>query len=355
MEIWPQMVCLVGADPDLDHIVANENAFLMALYNFQCQPRPATEQIAALCAPQRRPTALAHLRLPEALPGPEESRQRLRTMVATLIEELQDREAAFRMGKDRADLESVLKKTLVLQDGEYSRQFLRYHKEWSALFFRASGVLPLTLQRDASGFFDELAASYEDQPPPDGPGPGDPAPGSHADSDSKPTPADMGSAPAPEEGVMATPTAEAAGHPEVVAEQPRVDSSPSSALPASAGLAVAETAGATDRVGFPDPPSSALPASAGLAVAEAAGATDRVGFPDPPSSAPVETMQSINSSRVTLHDPAPMPRGHQAAVRSIRDGPQPTPVPPDPAPPAVRGSPQSRDGGPHGSMTPRGP
>jgi hypothetical protein len=119
MEIWPQMVCLVGADPDLDHIGANENAFLMALYNFQCQPRPATEQIAALCASQRRPAALAHLRLPEALPGPEECRQRLRTMVATLIDELQDREAAFRMGKDRADLESVLKKTLVLQDGEY--------------------------------------------------------------------------------------------------------------------------------------------------------------------------------------------------------------------------------------------
>jgi hypothetical protein len=367
LELWPDIVRLVGADTDLDRIGASEEAFSLALFNFQCQPRPAVEQIAALCLPARRPAALAHLRLPEALPGPEECRQRLRGMVAATIEGLRSLEAELRMGKERAELEFVLKKCLMLGDCDSSRQFLRYHKEWSSLFFRASRVLPLTLQQDASGFFDDLAAPDDDEPlqtqprspwervpegrvradaTPDavaseaaaGPARADAPPdatepGSHSPSDSNPAPA---------KAAMATPAAAVVAHPAVVAEEPRADDAPGGALPAPAGLAVTEAEGATDRVGFPDPPSSALPASAGLAVEKAAGATNRAGFPDPPSSAPAEMTQSIYGSKIKLHDPALMPRGHGDAVRSIRDGPQAPPPPTDREPPVGPGAPRSK-------------
>jgi hypothetical protein len=130
LERWPDLVRLFGADPDLDRIGGSEPAFLTALYNFQCQPEPAVAQIAALCAPHRRPAALAQLRLPAALPAPDESRRRLRELVATEIEETRRLERALRLGQDRADLERVLKQTLVLNDDAPSRQFLRYYKEW---------------------------------------------------------------------------------------------------------------------------------------------------------------------------------------------------------------------------------
>jgi hypothetical protein len=382
------MVRLLGADPDLDRIGATPDAFLMALYNFQCQPQPAVEQIAALCLPQRRPLSLAHLRLPAALPGPEECRQKLRAMVANVIDEIRSLEVELRMGKDRADLEFVLKKCLVLGEGESSRQFLRYHKEWSSTFFRFSQVLPVALERDASGFFDDLAASYDDdEPPPDPPVPSDPEPDSRADSDPHSTPADMRQAPPPPGAAMATPAAEAVAHPEAVAEELPVGDAPSGALPASAGLAVAGAAGAPERVAFPDPPSTppivpiptedrgALPASAGLAVAGAAGAPDRVVFPDPPSSAPAVTMQTEDDVGVKPHAPgsdgaappgqpvptatelrppghqtwavgraSPVPRGQEAAVRPIPVGLLAASDPRDRAPPAVRGAPESGDG-----------
>jgi hypothetical protein len=399
MKMWPEVVRLTGADCDLDRIGAREESFWMALYNFQCQPVPARGQIVALCAPERRPAGLGHLRLPEALPGPEECRQRLCGMVAKTIDELCRLEAELRMSNDRADLEFVLKKTLVPHDCESSRQFLRYHKEWGSLFFRASRVLPLALQRDASGFFDDLGAAYEDEPPPEPepepPAPGDPEPGSHADGDSGPgrAPADKGHAPAPEATPPAAPAAEAVAQCEAVGEESLRSDHAGGALPASADATVGEAAAAPERVGFPDPPSSALPAAAERAVAEAGGAPDRVGFPDPPSSRPVLATQAEdnNNSRVMPHDPgadeagppgqpgpsapevrpperqasaviAPLParRGQEqdGAVRSIPDGLRlpATPVLPERAPPTVRGAPPSCDSGPiGGSVTPRGP
>jgi hypothetical protein len=358
MDLWPDMVRLLGADPDLDQIGASKDAFLMALYNFQAQPQPAVEQIAALCLPQRRPVALAHLRLPAALPGPEECRQKLRAMVATVIDELRSLEAELRMGKDRADLEFVLKKSLVLGEGESSRQFLRYHKEWSSTFFRFSQVLPVVLERDASGFFEELAASYDDEePPPDPPAPGDPEEQAENNSPVSGGGAYLGSQPG---GSGLDPR-----HPEVAANETPAGDPLSSTLPTSAGLAVEEGAGVPDRVGFPDPPSSApgatmptedraaLPPSANLAVAAAAGAPEGVGFPDPPSRMPVQAIKMSKAIKVAPRDPGADGSGSrgQSVSPAAGAGPPTRPALPDStdrAPPATRGAPQRPDGDPRG-------
>src|SRR5262249_33142511 len=138
------------------------------------------------------------------------------------------------------DLERVLKQTVLLNEDAPSRQFLRYHKEWCSQFFRASGVLPLALQRDASGFFDDLAASDEDEPseplsprervpegrvradappgatasegPPEGPVRADTPPTTQesdsppdSDPDGGPVPVDRGHAPAPEDAAPPQP------------------------------------------------------------------------------------------------------------------------------------------------------
>jgi hypothetical protein len=372
MKLWPDIVRLTGADTDFDRIGASDEAFTMALYNFQCQPQPATEQIAALCTPLRRPRALAHRRLPEALPVPEECRQRFGGMVAKIIEELQKLEAELR-GQDCANLESLLKRTLVLNDCESSRQFLRYHKEWGSLFFRAIRVLPLTLERDASGFFDDLAASYDDELQtlsprervPEGRVTAD-APPSSESSDgraegwaraSAPPSAEASDGPAegrvradapPSAGVALSPTEDEAG----------ADRCPHPGPPLRGGRV--EEAGEHREPVAEEPPRSdssggALPTSADPAVAEAAAATDRVGFPDPPSSLPAAMTQVDYGSKVVAQSAiadgpgswsqpgsAPVPRGPQLSARLISDGLPP----PDRAPPTVRGSPQSHDDDP---------
>jgi hypothetical protein len=367
MEVWPDVVRLLSADPDFDRIGSSERAFLAALYNFQCQHQPAVAQIAALCAPHRRPVGLAQLRLPGALPPPEESRKRLRDLVATEIDELRRLEQALRLGKDRADLERVLKQTVLLNEDAPSRQFLRYHKEWCAQFFRASRVLPLALKGDAAECLDELVVSDEDvDAPPSADaseaaegGVGAEAPptphesGSSADSDSSldTAPAGTGEAPAPPGAAVATPGAEAVERPEAVAGESPGTESPSSALPVSAGSTVAEAAGAPDRVGFPDPPSCALPATADPAVAGTAGAPERVGFPDPPSSMPVVQTKLDGTMRFAPPEVAgssAVPPGQERAVPSLGDAVSPAPRTPDRAPPDARGSPQSHDGGPRG-------
>jgi hypothetical protein len=390
LEIWPDVVRLLGADPDLDRIGGSEPAFLAALFNFQCQPQPAVAQIAALSAPHRRPATLAQLRLPAALPAPEESRRRLRDLVATEIEELRRLEQALRLGKDRADLERVLKQTLVLNDDAPSRQFLRYHKEWCGQFFRASRVLPLALQRDASGFFDELGAS-DDEPetlspwervpqtptcPSDILSQGerlrvraDAPPGAEASeasegrvSASAPPGAEASEASEGRVSASAPPSAEASGAAE---GQARVDAPPSADASHSptddeAGTeAVEHHESVAEEPPRSDPPSGALPASADPAVAEAGSVTDRVGFPDPPSSKPVLTTQVSGFSGIAPQNAgtdapgsrqqpgsaagaAPAPCGPQAAPRLIQEEIRP----PDRGPPIVRGSPHSHDGDP---------
>jgi hypothetical protein len=365
LEVWPDVVRLFGADPDLDQIGASEPAFLAALYNFQCQPEPAVAQIAALCAPHRRPGTLAQLRLPAALPAAEESRRRLRALVATEVEEVRRLEQALRLGKDRADLERVLKQTLVLNDDAPSRQFLRYHKEWCAQFFRASRALPLALQRDASGFFDELAASDDDEPSqplsprervPEGRVRADIA--SSAEASEVPegqaiAAADLGHAPAPEEAAPATPAAEAVEHGEPVAEELPHGDSLGGALPASAAPAVAEAGGVTDRVGFPDPPSS-MP----VMVTQAIGnrkvtprerGADGAGSPGHPVPSAQEVRPPEHQAAGVIR-PSPAPRGDPAGVPSSPDGYLDPRGHPDRGPPANRAAPQPGEGHP-----PRGP
>ena len=58
----------------------------------------------------------------------------------------------------------VLKEATILAEGNQSKQFLRYHKESCSKLFRALGDLPGMLKRDASGFYDELAAAASADP-----------------------------------------------------------------------------------------------------------------------------------------------------------------------------------------------
>jgi hypothetical protein len=331
LDVWPEIVRLLGASSDLDEIGASDQAFLLALYNFQCQPQPATGPIAELCAPWRQPAALAHLRLPAALPGPEECRRRLRTIVASTIYELRKLEADL-AAKEQGELESILKKALMLCEGESSRQFLRYFKEWRSAFFRVAGVLPLALQRDASGFFDELAAASEDDEPPDPPlspreSPGAPGEGRvraegplSAGATEEAEGQTTAAAPqplSPWERVLADAPPSAVASERLPAGAVRAsapttppdrgsdaESGPAPAdlghapSPAEAAMAMRPTATepvehaqvVVEQPPIGDAPGGALPASAGVAVGEAASAPDRVSFPDPPSSAPGLTM-----------------------------------------------------------------
>jgi hypothetical protein len=349
LEIVPDLVRLHGANPDVDQIGASPDAYMMALFSYQCQPRPAVERIAELCAPHRRPVTLAHLPLPAALPGPEECRQQLRTMVAETIEELQSLELTLRMGNDREDLERVLKLALVLNDDGSSRQFLRYHREWGARFFRAYGILPQTLARDAAGFFDDLAASDEedDEPPPDAPRPNDPEPGSVMPSESDPAPTANATASA----ATASAAPQAGERPEAALDEPEAAASPESALPASAGLSPVGADGAPNPGAFPDPPSSTPATTTQIddAVRDAPRkpGTEGPGSRGQPAS---PTAEPRPHPRPGWGPPGARPalRGHHAAAHLTRDGPPARPHPPDRAPRAVPGAPPVRDGGPRG-------
>src|SRR5262249_42644697 len=115
--VWPEVVRTLGAHPDFDRIGANPQAFMFALYNFECQPRPDHGQIAKLCAPERRPPELRHLDFPARLPGPERSRQWLLDAIASEIRELQELERTHRTGKDKAARDKALKMALLPRDG----------------------------------------------------------------------------------------------------------------------------------------------------------------------------------------------------------------------------------------------
>jgi hypothetical protein len=167
--VWPSVVRLLGADPDFDRIGASSQAFTTALYNLWCQPRPDREQIEKLSAPARRPPELRHLR-PEALnPEPEQAREWLLDMIAAEIRELQALERAHRQGIDKIERAEVLRQALLPREDEGSRQFLRYFHEWTSKSLRAIGQLPKIAERDASGFWEKLAADTApaDDPPPD--------------------------------------------------------------------------------------------------------------------------------------------------------------------------------------------
>src|SRR5262249_54527772 len=132
---------------------------LVALCSLRCMPFGGDPQFAQLSAPERRPAGLKDVDVRALVGGPEECRRRLRQLVAGEVAALRVLEEEHRTGRDRKDREQLLNRALLVHDCDTSRQFLRYHKEWCSKFFRAYQELPRTLERDAAGFFDDLAGA----------------------------------------------------------------------------------------------------------------------------------------------------------------------------------------------------
>jgi hypothetical protein len=172
---WPEearALCLrlLSADPACPG-AAGEDPYITALYSLAVAPVPDQAQIAWLAASERRPASLKHADFPAAIPGPEACRQWLRSMVASKLKGLALLEEALRTGKDAAERAHVIDRAQLPADGAASRQFCRYHGQAFAKMLRCVDRLPGMLERDALGFFDELAAMDHDAEPatPEGP------------------------------------------------------------------------------------------------------------------------------------------------------------------------------------------
>jgi hypothetical protein len=328
-KVWPEVIrVMFGADPHPDRIKhASPRAYLAVLFNLRCLPASelGEDQIIGLCAPKRRPRALQAKDLPAAIPAAAECRAWLQKVVAERIEKLQRLEASLRLGKERAELDGLIEKAALPEEGEASRQYLRYHGESCSKFLRTFPKLPQELKRDASGFYDDEPAPAEgpDEYPPD-PDPSDPGPA----RDDSPVDCPVGS----------SPTAAAEASAETSHDRPAPDGS-SDALPAAAERTPDEEATRPDPPAFPDGPSRALPAAAELAVAEAAAGPDPPASPDGPGRA---LTAAIGVPHVVDDDAAPVRATCAARVKEPR-------LPDDRAPPGPpRDAPQSRDGSPHG-------
>jgi hypothetical protein len=326
-KLWPEVIrVLFGADPHPERIKdASPRGYLAVLYNLRCLPESelGEDQLIGLCAPRRRPPALRGKDLPAAIPAQAECRAWLQQVVAERIEKLQRLESSLRLGKERAELDRLIENAALPEDGEASRQYLRYHGESCSKFLRTFDKLPRELQRAADGFYDDdepSPADGTDDPPPN---PSDPEP----ESDDAPVESPVGPSP-----TAAAETAADGSH-----EGP-VPDGPAGALPAAAELPPDEAATRPDRPAFPDGPSRALPAAAGLALEEAAAGPDPPAFPDGPGRAPPA---AIEVPHVVGNPAAPV--GVVCAARQ-----QEPPLPHDRAPPGPpRDAPQSRDGRPH--------
>src|SRR5262249_2771621 len=147
----------------------------------------------------------AQRRLPEALPAPEVCREWLRQRVAREIAELVRLEQELRLGPERETFQRTMKMALVPGDPGAGGPFDRYHRRSCWKFFRAFTALPKVLERDAEGFFDDLAALWEDDDdaPPEPPEPFDPDPATDVKEDDGAPPA--GAAGAPDGTVAGTP------------------------------------------------------------------------------------------------------------------------------------------------------
>jgi hypothetical protein len=177
---WPEearALCLrlLSADPACPG-AAGEDPYITALYSLAVAPVPDQAQIARLAAPERRPASLKHADFPAAIPGPDACRHWLRSMVASKLKSVALLEDALRTGKDAAERAHVIDRAQLPADGAASRQFCRYHGQAFSKLLRCVDRLPGMLERDALGFFDELAAMYHDAEPatPEGPTDGGP-------------------------------------------------------------------------------------------------------------------------------------------------------------------------------------
>src|SRR5262249_58301278 len=137
--------------------------------------------------------------LPEALPAPEVCREWLRHRVAREIAELVRLEQELRLGRERETFQRTMKMALLPGDPESARLFDRYYSESCSKFFRAFTALPKVLERDAEGFFDDLAELWEDDDdaPPEPPEPCDPDPATDVQEDDSAPHAGAAGGPAP--------------------------------------------------------------------------------------------------------------------------------------------------------------
>jgi hypothetical protein len=371
--VWPDVVRTLGCDPHPDRIKdGGTRVFRAVVYNLLSQPAPDEELIIELLAPERMP---ADVRRDELVPPtPAAARTWLQQFVAKEIDELQRLELSLRLGKDRADLESVLEKASLLRNNAASKAYRRYHGEANSKFLRTFDKLPKELQRGATGFYDELAAAAgtdDDEPPPDPPdstpvcpgegGPG--APGVRADApplspwervegrvraSAPPTTSEPESGPSCDDHTDRGPEPASSDSPaESVVEQPvPVASAPSEkagpgvsesseipggALPAAAELPLEESVTGADYVVVPDGP---------RCNAEAPGQVEATGSDSPAARPPHRGWAVIGIPSVAGDHAVPVPR--------VRAGPEEEgPQPGDRAPPGLgRDSPQARDGSP---------
>jgi hypothetical protein len=367
-KVWPEVLrVMFGADHHLDRIRdASPRGYLAVLYNLRCLPASelGEDQIIGLCAPRRRPRALQAKDLPAAIPAAAECRAWLQEVVAERIEKLQRLEASLRLGKERAALDGLIEKAALPEDGEASRQYLRYHGESCSKFLRTFDKLPRELQRAASGFydFDEPApADGTDEPQtlsprervPEGrvragaqPNP-DASDGAEvqarATAPQNPDASEGAGGPAPDSAN--SPGGSGDTKPATVAAEPPGDGSPTphvpdasgSALPAVAELPVEAATACPKQAAFPDGPSRALPAAAELSPGKAPAEAKRAAFPDGPGRA----SPAVSGIPPVAGDPS-------ASVPAPRAGPEDPSQPGDRAPPAPRrDSARSRDGSPH--------
>jgi hypothetical protein len=153
---------LLSADPACP-AAAGETPYWTALYSLPLDPAADPEQLARLAAPERRPPVLKDVDVLAAIPGPDMCRQWLRSIVEAELRGLAALEEALRTGQDAADREHVVQRAQLLSDGAASRQYRRYHGEASSRLLRASDKLPRVLERDATGFFEDLDATFNER------------------------------------------------------------------------------------------------------------------------------------------------------------------------------------------------
>jgi hypothetical protein len=307
---WPEVLrVLFGADPHPDQIKdAGPRAYLAALYNIRCLPESemGEDQLIGLCAPRRRPPALLGKDLPATIPAPAACRAWLQNVVAKQIEDLTRHEVTLRLGKERAELDSLIERASLPDDDVASRQYLRYHGESCSKFLRSFARLPAELERAAAGFYDEMApADGPEEPPPD---PSEPEP----EGDPEPQPA-------------------------------RADSpvdSPAGPSPAAAAGSSGSAAASHDPPAA-DEPGGALSTKVELTPDEAVTRPDPAVFPDGPR--PGRAVPAVIGIPHVVGD-------HAAPVRTARAGRAEEPgIPRDRSPPGLgppRAAPQSRDGSP---------
>jgi hypothetical protein len=152
LEVAARVVHLFGAASDPDRIGGDETGYRLFVYNLHLRPHdPAASQtLALLNAPARRPAVLRDVDLGRWVPAPDVCRQWLHDLLTAEVASLQLLEEALRTGKDGAGHQRVMRMAKMLPEGDMSRQYLRYRKEADSRFLRGHRALMATIEQDAA-------------------------------------------------------------------------------------------------------------------------------------------------------------------------------------------------------------